>query len=135
MTQANVVDLNQSYSIIDLIDNASRLGKQAKAVLLVLTANDAFTSFEATNRDLLLWAVTDRLDDISALFNECSISELSLLKGNAAKLADQASSVIVGLQDNHMMKGLSDEVLSNALWFVSDRIDDILKLTSQIKVR
>lgn len=135
MTQSNVVELDRVSALIDLADDASRYAKQAQAVLLVLTANDAFTSFEAANRDLLLWAVTDRLDDIATLFNECSISELFLLKGSAAKLADQAGSVIVGLQDNHMMKGLSDEVIRNALWFVSDRIDDILKLTSQIKVR
>ena len=135
MTQANVVDLNKSYSILDLIDNASRLGKQAQAVLVILTGNDALKSFDKVMMNTLLWAVSDRMDDIAALFNECSISELFILKNEAAKYADQANSVICGLQDVHNMEGLSDEVLSNALWFVSDRIDDILKLTSQIKVR
>ncbi|MCC5451692.1 hypothetical protein LMJ53_08130 [Rheinheimera sp. UJ51] len=135
MTQSNVVDLKQSHLVIDLIDNASRLGKQAKAVLdLVFVYDESFELFETEKLDMLLWGVSDRLDDIAALFNGCSVSELFTQRNEAAKYADQANTVICGLQELLKIDGLSKEVVMNALWFVSDRIDDILKLTSEIKL-
>lgn len=135
MTQSNVIELNKVADLIDLVDTASRFAKQAEAALIALTANEELEKLNSEIKNLVLWAITDRLEDLEKLFDswhESKISEQSLL---ASKLAGQARGIILAYQNRGIVDAINPEIFSNALWYVRDRIDDILKLTDQIEVR
>lgn len=135
MTQSNVVELNNTVAVINLIDNASRYAKQANAALVALTANDEFHKLNSETKDLVLWAVTDRLYDLANLFNEWYHTDLKELSEEASKFASQARNIIIAFQDGCIIDSVSPEIFSNALWLVSDRIADVLKLIEQIKIK
>lgn len=135
MTQANVVELNKMTDLIELVDTASKFAKQAEAALVALTVNEELQELNTKTKNCVLWAVTDRLEDLEKLFDswhESEIAEQSLL---GSKLAGQARGIILAYQDNGIIDDVNPEIFSNALWFVRDRIEDILKLTNQIKVK
>lgn len=133
MSQSNLVDFNKTHALIDLVDNASRYALQAQAALVALTANDEFQKLNSETKDLVLWAVTDRLEDLENLFNEWYHSEIGSLSEEASKFAGQARQIILAYQDGGIIHNVNPDIFSNALWLVSDRIADILKLTTQIK--
>lgn len=134
MTQSNLVDFNKTHALIDLVDNASRYALQAQGALVALTANSEFIKLNSETKDLVLWAVTDRLEDLENLFNgqEWYSSESGELCEEAHKCASQARQIILAYQDGGIIDTVTPDVFSNALWFVSDRIRDIIKLTDQI---
>lgn len=133
MSALNVTEIkNTSHKLIDLEDNASRYTLQAQAALVVLTANDEFHKLNSETKDLVLWAVADRLEDLENLFSEWCCSEIGDLSEDVRKFAGQAKQIIIAHQDGNLNSKVNPEIFSNALWFVSDRILDILKLINQI---
>lgn len=43
--------------------------------------------------------------------------------------------IIIAYQDGDLLKIVNKEILSNALWLVADKIDEILNLISSIKLK
>lgn len=137
MTQTNLVETNNTAALIDLVDNASRYALQAQAALVVLTANDEFHKLNSETLDLVLWAVTDRLEDLENLFSEQVRyrSKNGRLFEQASKFAGQAMQIIIAHQDGSPNSKVNPHIFSNALWLVSDRITDVINLIEQINIK
>lgn len=134
MTQSNVVELNKIADLIDLVDIASKYAKQAQGALTGITANEEFEKLNNETIDLVLWAVAERLEDLENLFTTQNFCDFET-NNKGAKLAGQAMQIIIAYQDGDLLKIVNKEIVSNALWLVADKIDEILNLISSIKLK
>lgn len=134
MTQSNVVELNKTADLIDLVDTASKYAKQAQGALVGITANDEFEKLNNETIDLVLWAVAERLEDLENLFTTQKFCDFET-NNKGAKLAGQAMQIIIAYQDGDLLKIVNKEIVSNALWLVADKIDEILNLIDGIKLK
>lgn len=134
MTQSNVVELNKTADLIDLVDTASKYAKQAQGALVGITANDEFEKLNNETIDLVLWAVADRLEDLENLFTTQDFCDFET-NNKGAKLAGQAMQIILAYQEGDLLKIVNKEIVSNALWLVADKIDEILNLIGGIKLK